>query len=81
MTAVDELKETEQKTVKLLKELTQVVVQSDLQRTEAMAHYVNPAVPDKHVSAPRFDVCHMIKLLRNALAMYKTFSLPGKREI
>lgn len=48
--------------------------------TDTCAYFTNPAVPDKR-DYLIFDVCHMIKLLRNALAMYKSFVLPGKGTI
>lgn len=41
------------------------------------AYFANPAVSDKHVHLI-FDVCHMIKLLQNALTIYKSFVLPDK---
>jgi len=48
--------------------------------TDICPYFTNPAVPGKRVYLI-FDVCHMIKLLRNALAMYKSFELPGKGTI
>ncbi len=44
------------------------------------SEFANPASPLKSVHL-MFDVCHMIKLLRNALAAYKSFEIPGQGKI